>query len=269
MIEAALGMIRVANVKMAGAIRRVSVDRGHDPRRFALVGFGGAGPAHIVELAAEIGSKRVLIPPQPGITSALGCLLSDVRHDFVDAVNADVEAVRAEQVGKVLAAHRERGTRMMRQDRFPDDLIEAHHYAEMAYSRQLHNLLVPLPDEVGRWTGHRLREAFLKRYGAIYGGLLRRSNVRLVNLRTVVIGERETVRFTSERSLERHEPRQRRVTFVEGAFETPVVPREALQPGQRWEGPVIVEQRDTTTVVPPSAVVEVHPSGSLLVEVRA
>ncbi|HSK99164.1 MAG TPA: hydantoinase/oxoprolinase family protein [Rubrobacteraceae bacterium] len=267
--DAALGIIRVANVKMAGAIRRVSVDRGHDPRRFALVGFGGAGPAHIVELAAEIGSTRVLIPPQPGITSALGCLLADVRHDFVHAVNTDVDAVTAEQVRNVFAAQREQGVRILLRDQFPDERIEVHHFADMAYARQLHNLLVPLSDASGEWTGKHLTEAFLERYGETYGGLLRRGSVKLVNLRTVVVGKRETVRFSSEPAVEHHEPRHRPVTFVEGAYETPVVSRSALRPGERWEGPVIVEQQDTTTIVPPSAVVEVHPTGSLLVEVQS
>jgi N-methylhydantoinase A len=267
--DAALGILRVANVKMAGAIRRVSVDRGHDPRRFALVGFGGAGPAHIVELAAEIGSTRVLIPPQPGITSALGCLLADVRHDFVHAVNTDVDTIMAGQVRDVFAAQREQGVQMLRQDQFPAERIKVHHYADMAYDKQLHNLLVPLPGASERWTGKHLTEAFLERYQETYGSLLRRGNMKLVNLRTVVVGKRETVRFSSEPAVEHHEPLRRQVTFVEGTFETPVVSRAALKPGQRWDGPVIVEQQDTTTVVPPSAVVEVHPTGSLVVEVQS
>ncbi|HZA91634.1 MAG TPA: hydantoinase/oxoprolinase family protein, partial [Gemmatimonadales bacterium] len=267
--DAALGILRVANVKMAGAIRRVSVDRGHDPRRFALVGFGGAGPAHIVELAAEIGSTRVLIPPQPGITSALGCLLADVRHDFVHAVNTDVDTVAAEQIREVFAAQREQGFRILRQDQFPDERIEVHHYADMAYVKQLHNLLVPLTDASERWAGKYLMEAFLERYRETYGGLLRRGNVKLVNLRTVVVGKREAVHFSSEPAVEHREPRHRPVTFVEGTFETPVVSRAALQPGERWDGPVIVEQQDSTTVVPPSAAVKVHPTGSLVVEVRS
>jgi N-methylhydantoinase A len=267
--DAALGIIRVANVKMAGAIRRVSVDRGHDPRRFTLVGFGGAGPAHIVELAAEIGSTRVLIPPQPGITSALGCLLADVRHDFVHAVNADVDTVTAEQVRGIFADQREQGVRMLRHDRFPDERIKVHHYADMAYAKQLHNVLVPLAGTFEQWTGKRLTEAFLDRYLATYGGLLRQGHVKLVNLRTVVVGEREKARFSSEPAVEYHKPRQRPVTFVEGTFETPVVSRAALQPGERWDGPVVVEQQDTTTVVSPSAVVEAHPTGSLIVEVQS
>jgi len=265
--DAALGILRVANVKMAGAIRRVSVDRGHDPRKFTLVGFGGAGPAHIVELAAEIGSTRVLIPPQPGITSALGCLLAEVRHDFVQAINADVDEVTAEQVRGILADQREQGVRILREDRFPDERIEVHHYADMAYAKQLHSLLVPLAGASQQWTGERLAEAFLERYMATYGGLLRKGNVKLVNLRTVVVGEREAVRFQSEGAAEHHQPRRREVTFVEGTFETPVVSRAALQPGERRDGPVVVEQEDTTTVIPPSAAVEVHPTGSLLVEV--
>jgi N-methylhydantoinase A len=267
--DAALTILRVANIKMAGAIRRVSVDRGYDPRRFALVGFGGAGPAHIVELAAEIGSTRVLIPPQPGITSALGCLLADVRHDFVHAINADVDTVTAEQVREVFAAQREQGVRILRQDQFTDERIKVHHYADMAYAKQLHNLLVPLPDAFEQWTSKGLTEAFLERYQATYGGLLRWSNIKLVNLRTVVVGKREMAHFSSEPAMEYHKPRRRPVTFVEGMFETPVVSRAALQPGERWDGPMIVEQQDSTTVVPPSAIVKVHPTGSLIVEVQS
>jgi N-methylhydantoinase A len=138
----------------------------------------------------------------------------------------------------------------------------------MAYAKQLHYLLVPLPGAVEQWTGNCLTEAFLEHYRATYGGLLRRSNVKLLNLRTVVVGKRERVQFSSEPAVEYRKPRRRSVTFVEGTFETPVVSRAALQPGERWDGPVIVEQQDTTTVVPPSAVVEVHPTGSLIVEVR-
>jgi N-methylhydantoinase A len=213
----------------------------------------------------------VLIPPQPGITSALGCLLADVRHDLVHAVNADVDTVTVEQVREVFAARREQGLRILRHDQFPDGRIKVHHYADMAYAKQLHNLLVPLPDAFERWTGKCLTEAFLECYRATYGSLLRRSrSVRLVNLRTVVVGERETVHFSGKPAMENRKPRRiRTVTFVEGTFETPVVSRAALQPGERWEGPVIVEQQDTTTVVPPSAVVEVHPTGSLIVEVRS
>jgi N-methylhydantoinase A len=210
----------------------------------------------------------VLIPPQPGITSALGCLLADVRHDFVHAVNADVDTVTAGQLREVFASQRNEGVRILRHDRFPDERIKVHHYADMAYAKQLHNLLVPLPDAFEQWTGRCLTEAFLECYRATYGGLLRRSSVKLVNLRTVVVGKRETVHFASEPAVEHHKPWRRSVTFVEGTFETPVVSRTALRPGERWDGPVIVEQQDTTTVVPPSAVVEVHPTGSLVVEVQ-
>jgi len=196
-------------------------------------------------------------------------LLADVRHDFVHAVNADVDTVTAEQVREVFAAQREQGVRMLRQDQFPDERIKVHHYADMAYVKQLHNLLVPLPDAFEQWTSKCLTEAFLERYRATYGGLLRHSNVKLVNLRTVVVGKRETVHFSSKLAMEHQKSRRRPVTFVEGVFETPVVPRAALQPGERWDGPVILEQRDTTTVIPPSAVVEVHPTGSLIVEVRS
>ena len=111
---------------------------------------------------------------------------------------------------------------------------------------------------------HKEWEAFLERYQETYGGLLRSGKVKLVNLRTVVVGRRETVRFSNEPPVERHEPRRRPVTFVEGVFETPVVSRAALRPGERREGPVILEQQDSTTVVPPGWTAEVHASGCLV-----
>jgi N-methylhydantoinase A len=179
-----------------------------------------------------------------------------------------VGMVAAEQIRQVFAAQREQGVRILRQDQFQDEQIEVHHYADMAYAKQLHYLLVPLPGAVRKWTGKYLTEAFLEHYQATYGRLLRRSNVKLVNLRTVMVGKRETLHFKNEPAVKHRKPRRRSVTFVEGTFETPVVSRAALQPGERCDGPVIVEQQDTTTVVPPSAVLEVHPTGSLIVEVR-
>ena len=94
-------MLRLGNMKMAGAIRMVSVSRGHDPRDFALFAFGGAGPLHATALARELGLPKVLVPARPGITNALGCVVADLRHDFVNTVNQPValldEAQRARQ----------------------------------------------------------------------------------------------------------------------------------------------------------------------------
>ncbi|MGW4127260.1 hydantoinase/oxoprolinase family protein [Amycolatopsis japonica] len=117
--EAALAIVRIANEKMARAIRTVSVDKGFDPRKFALVGFGGAGPMHVAELARTVGAATVLIPPYPGALSAYGCLIADAKYDYVTAVNASVEAEGLERdIAQILIDQRDAGTRLLQSDGF-------------------------------------------------------------------------------------------------------------------------------------------------------
>src|SRR5262245_1645344 len=111
--EVAAAIVRVANDKMAGAIRLVSLERGHDPRDFTLFAFGGAGPLHAVALARELAIPRVLVPARPGITSALGCLVADVRHDFVKTVNQPVLRMDVAEARRLLAAHVDEGCRLL------------------------------------------------------------------------------------------------------------------------------------------------------------
>ena len=105
--------MRVANDKMAGAIRLMSLERGHDPRDFALFAFGGAGPLHAVALARELAIPTVLVPARPGITSALGCLVADVRHDFVKTINQPVLALDLGEARRILAAQVDEGRRLL------------------------------------------------------------------------------------------------------------------------------------------------------------
>ena len=107
--EAAAAVIRLANTHMAGAIRMVSLSRGLDPRDFTLFAFGGAGPLHAVALAQELALPEVLIPARPGLTNALGCLVADLRQDFVNTLNVPLDGVDMASVHATLAAQRERG----------------------------------------------------------------------------------------------------------------------------------------------------------------
>ncbi|TIV74030.1 MAG: hydantoinase/oxoprolinase family protein, partial [Mesorhizobium sp.] len=108
-VEAAGAVLRLGNMKMAGAIRMVSVSRGHDPRDFALFAFGGAGPLHATALARELGLPRVLVPARPGITNALGCVVADLRHDFVNTINQPVKLLDEAALREVLERHRNEG----------------------------------------------------------------------------------------------------------------------------------------------------------------
>ena len=117
---AALAIVRVANDRMAGAIRMVSLSRGHDPRDFALFAFGGAGPLHAAALARELGIPKVLIPARPGLTNALGCLVADLRHDFVATVNQPLEALAADRVGAGFAAQIAAGRALLERENVRD-----------------------------------------------------------------------------------------------------------------------------------------------------
>ena len=185
---AAAAIVRVANDKMAGAMRMVSLSRGHDPRDFALFAFGGAGPLHAVALARELGIPTVLIPARPGLTNALGCVVADLRHDFVATVNQPLEALDDE-------AHRRR---LRRADRRRPGALAREHVAVDASSRAPRRHAVPGPEPHpagrGRPTGitlKELRSAFEAAYWQRFGVELPEIRPVLVNLHTAVIGKRK------------------------------------------------------------------------------
>ncbi|WP_199433789.1 hydantoinase/oxoprolinase family protein [Qaidamihabitans albus] len=265
--EAALSIIAVANAKMAGTIRNVSVDAGADPRKFALVGFGGAGPLHAVELAREIGCAHVVLPPRPGLASALGCLVADARVDLTHPVEDLAERLDAATVEQVLSRHARRGTGQLRAEGLAGEELTVAHWAEMSYQKQLHTVPVELGDRADGWTEERLTAAFVDAYRAHYGGMPRSAPVRLANLRTTVTARRDTPPLTVPDDTDRREGR-RRVVFTGGAFDTPVLGRGAIAEQSAREGPLVVDQSDTTILIPPGASVRAHPSGSLVVEVH-
>ncbi|HET9922716.1 MAG TPA: hydantoinase/oxoprolinase family protein, partial [Methylomirabilota bacterium] len=142
--EVASAIVRVANDKMAGAIRLVSLQRGHDPRDFVLFAFGGAGPLHAVALARELAIPRVLVPARPGITSALGCLVADVRHDFVKTVNQGVLRLDLVEAHRILAAQVAEGRRMLATEGVEVETVSVQHEADMQFVGQTHVLTVPV-----------------------------------------------------------------------------------------------------------------------------
>src|SRR6186713_588145 len=141
---AALAIVRVANDRMAGAIRMVSLARGHDPRDFALFAFGGAGPLHAAALAQELGIPKVLIPARPGLTNALGCLVADLRHDFVGTVNQPLEALEADRIAATFTAQIAAGRALLERENVATERIETLHRADMQFQGQSHILPVAI-----------------------------------------------------------------------------------------------------------------------------
>ncbi|MBC6416611.1 MAG: hydantoinase/oxoprolinase family protein, partial [Rhodospirillales bacterium] len=185
---AAEAVIRMANTKMAGAIRMVSVSLGADPRDFAMFAFGGAGPLHATALAREIGVPKVLVPSRPGIANAIGCVVADLRHDFVNTLNRLLDAVNEEELHRVFAEQIAEGERLLSKESVEITEIRHIHSVDMQFVGQSHLLRVPLetptPD---RATLRRLFEnVYFKRFRVELAEI--RAN--LVNVNTSVIGLR-------------------------------------------------------------------------------
>jgi N-methylhydantoinase A len=270
--DAAAAILRIANDRMAGAIRMVSLARGHDPRDFALFAFGGAGPLHAAALARELGIPRVLMPARPGLTNALGCIVADLRHDFVRTVNRPVQEVGDGDVKAILAAQIEEGQALIAREAVEVEGIVALHRAEMQFAGQSHLLAVDLPGvDIDRSF---LQRAFEEAYWQRFGVALPEIRAVLVNLHTAVIGKRRRIDLAALSA----DPRggvadavvgKRRVWFVGGWRETPIYDRALLPRGGGFGGPAIVEQLDATIVVEPGNAVTVDALGNLVITVEA
>jgi N-methylhydantoinase A len=270
--EAAAAILQIANDRMAGAIRMVSLARGHDPRDFALFAFGGAGPLHAAALAAELAIPKLLIPARPGITNAIGCAVADVRHDFVNTVNRPVADLDMAQVHETLAQQIADGMAMIEHEGVAVDKLICVHEAEMQFQGQSHMLRVPLAGpEISRED---LQAAFEEAYFDRFDLRLPEVRAVLVTLHTAVIGRRPEVSLASlvdadarTDSIDGAMLAHRRVWFTGGWHDTPVLRRERLPVGASFQGPAIVEQLDTTIVIEPGNSVEVDEVGNLIVDV--
>ncbi len=273
-VAAASAVLRVANDRMAGAIRMVSLSRGHDPRDFALFAFGGAGPLHASALARELGIPHVLIPARPGLTNALGCVVADLRHDFVATVNRPLDAIDDARIRDVLAIQVDAGRDLVARENVAVDTIETLHRADMQFQGQSH--VLPVAIEPGGATVAALRAAFAVAYARRFGVELQEIKPVLVNLHTAVIGKRRPIslnalapRGEAAADVEGARRTRRPVWFGRGWCDTPVYVRDRLPLGAVFDGPAIVEQLDCTTVVEPGDRVEVDPIGNLIVSVAA
>ncbi len=262
--QAAAAIIRIANDKMAGAIRMVSLARGHDPRDFVLFPFGGAGPLHAAALARELGIPKLLVPMRPGITNALGCVVADLRHDYVNTVNKPVAEVDPQDVERIFQAQIENGKRLLEREGVAVEGIRLLHSADMQFQGQSHILTVQLPKpEASR---EELQAAFDRAYWDRFGVELPEIRAVLVNLHTAVIGLRPRLDLGLLSGKKAADPvSHRQVWFESGWQKTPVYRRESLP--ESFEGPAIIEQLDCTTVLEPGSRARVDALGNLLVEV--
>jgi N-methylhydantoinase A len=272
--EAAAAVIRLANAHMCGAIRMVSLSRGYDPRNFALFAFGGAGPLHAVALAVELGIPEVLVPARPGLTNALGCLVADLRQDFVNTLNVALDAADMGEVHATLAAQKERGIAVNAEERSEIVATTVLHAADMQFRGQTHLIRVALP-HVGV-TREEIQALFEAAYFKRFHVRLPEIRAVLVNLATSVIGRRRSFPITAlidaaSRAADVDGAEiGRRPLYAAGRWQMArVLDRGKLPDHARILGPAVIQQIDATTVVEPGATAVVDAVGNLRIAVPA
>ena len=267
--EAAEAVLRIANTHMAGAIRMVSISMGADPRDFALFAFGGAGPLHAVALARELAVPRVLVPARPGLTNALGCVVADLRHDFVRTLNRPLDGADMAQVQAILAGQEAEGRRLIAAEKLALQGLRAEFSADMQFIGQTHLLRISLPGpEVSR---EEMQWRFEAAYWARFKVELPEVRANLVNLNCSVIGERPELDLSrlidpaGRRAVP--EVTAMRAVWFGGWHQVPVYWRDHLPLELDLQGPAIIEQMDTTVIVEPGCRVTSDADGNLIIEV--
>lgn len=256
------GAIRIAVAKMAGAVREVSVHRGFDPRDFALVGFGGAGPMHAFQVAEELGIPCVMVPRLPGHLCALGQMLADLRRDAVVVWGGRLSVLRIDELETRAAAMRDQAERQLSADGI-DRSRQRHEFTlDIRYVGQSFTLPIPWSPAHTDWKP--VREAFEARHRETFGYAASDNDVEIVNVRVVSLGlvDKPELKFHPEGAgdvlLER-----RKVWFSDW-IECPVYRRDAMRAGYAFEGPAIVEEAGGTSVLPPGWSAQVHAGGALI-----
>ena len=253
--------LQIATAKMSGAVREVSVHRGFDPRDFVLVGYGGAGPMHVFEVAQELSIPMVVIPRFPGHLSALGQMLADLRHDFVRvwggllsqlepaALNAQVEVMRVQAAAQ------------LDEDGIPAARQRHAFSLDMRYKGQSFSLQIPY-EPAGDWNA--VRQAFDRRHEETFGYCDKSSEVEVVNIRLVSLGvvDKPELQFSQQSNGDSLLSTEQ--VWFDGWLDCAIHDRERMAPAQRFDGPAVVIEAGGTSVVPPGWHVHLHDSGALL-----
>jgi N-methylhydantoinase A len=255
--EAASGIVRIANNNMVNAIKLISVNRGHDPRDFALLAFGGGGGMHGCALAKELSIKKVVIPRQSSVFSAWGMLLSDLRRDYLQTQIVDLSSPEAaEQLDQELKRLEEKALQEYTAESIDPERVFFLRYARCRYQNQEHSVEIVLPE--GEITGEQIgaiQERFRTDYEREYTYRLD-APVELVAYHLVAMAEVDKLEpekmQPTGRKLEDAVKGRREVDFVEdGVHEATLYEGDALEPGMDFAGPAIIEEAGATTVVPP------------------
>jgi N-methylhydantoinase A len=272
--EAAWGIHQIVTTNMELATRVVSIERGYDPRRLALVAFGGSGPVHGCRLAQALGIPRAILPAAAGVTSAIGLLAAEVKFDLSRSCVTRLDALDVPHLAAILAEMADQAAAVVR-DAGAAGTIALTRTADMRYVGQGYELTVPIPEgPVDARTAAALRSAFDRVYAQRYGYSDAKAALELVTVAVTATGSGPEVRLPEHRPGTRDVRDARKpdrpVYFPEtrGYGRCPVYDRKRLPVGARIEGPAVVEEPESTTVLPPGSTAEVDPWANLLVSLE-
>ena len=271
-IKTAEAVIKIANTKMAGAIRMVSISLGVDPRDFTLFAFGGAGPLHASSLAKELGIPKVLIPARPGITNALGCVVADLRQDFTKTLNMPIDKVNIQDLHSLFEDQEKRGIESIKKQGLELTNISSSFSLDMQFIGQTHILRIDIPNSYP--DKDYLQKSFEKSYLNRFKVRLSEIKANIVNANTTVQGHKvpfdiSLLNNKLDKRLNVNEAllEYRKVYFKDKFLSTPIYSRDRMPFEFEIKGPAIIEQMDTTTLIEPNDRVYGDNLGNMFIEV--
>ena len=269
--DAAEAIIRVANSKMAGAIRLISIERGHDPKLFVAMPFGGGGALHAGALIQESGLAAAIVPRYPGVTSALGCVMSDLRHDEVRTLNVMLKSLDDDHLRELIAKMTSSAEGIIKQSNAKIQGIETIIELDMLYLGQTHSVAVPIPNDHAM-TIDLILSAFEKSYLKSYSSLLTEIPIRILNLRVSVIGKRPKIdvkmlaRDLRSENTEACRIAEQKIMDNGTWYDAEIYERLKLPKGSKILGPALLVQPDATIYIDPGLCAIVDDFGNIIMK---
>jgi len=270
--EAALGILTIANFNMSLSVRAVSVEKGYDPRDCVLVPSGGGGALHAIAIARELSVPRVIIPPMPAHFSALGMLLADLKHDYVQTYVRELDETSGGEIAEAFSRLETSALDILAEEGAKPEQIILRRFLDMRYRGQEYTLPVPIAEELRTLTDFGpIRARFDQLHQEHYGHSAPKEPVMMVNLRLSALGrfENKLPLASASNQKDRGERGRRKVIFESKPVQCPIYLRSGLEPGDRLEGPAVVEDIGATILVYPGDELQVNDLGHLVIDVRS
>lgn len=271
--SAAGGIVKIADSLMVKAIRLISISRGYNPKDFALVAFGGAGPLHAAAVARELNIPTVIVPKNAGVFSALGLLVADIQHDYVLTRVREAGKTSSDELGAEFGSLEDHGIQTLRNEGISPADIKFKRFMDMRYLGQAFEISVPLGDgEINAKTLESLVSDFNEYHKNLYGFNAPGEPVEFVTMRVTVSGESKKpalpeIPRCSENTVKEALKGHRKVYLEDGFVEAGVYDRHMLLSGARIEGPAVIEEKQSTTVIFPGQKVEIDRYGNLIISI--